>query len=276
MPAQYLTPSQSEPLLEADEERKLMILAAQGDRVAIERLIRSHSRFVIKIARGYRQAGVPMSDLIQEGMMGLVHAIRKFDPDKDARLATYAMWWIRAAMQDHVVRSWSLVRLGTSSAQKSLFLQVRRFTSELLGGADALGDDIAARLADRFGTTAADVLNLARRVAHRDQSLDTSVAEGARETWLDQLPSNEPTVEDKLAESGERRALGERIAAALGRLPDREQLIIRRRYLEEAKETFASIGRELNLSKDRVRQLEARALATLREVLGASMIERQR
>ncbi|MDA0238708.1 MAG: sigma-70 family RNA polymerase sigma factor [Proteobacteria bacterium] len=276
MPNQYLSLSKSGPLLKAEEERELMRLAGEGDGAAIERLIRSHARFVVKIARGYRQAGIPMSDLIQEGMVGLVHAIRKFDPDKDARLSTYAKWWIRAAMQDHVVRSWSLVRLGTSSAQKSLFLQVRRFATELLEGADALRDDMAARLADRFGTTATDVTNLARRVANRDHSLDGAVSSEAKETWLDQIPSNEPSAEERLVESGERRAVGDLIASALGRLPDREQFIIRRRYLEDAKETFASIGRELNLSKDRVRQLEARALASLRDMLGNSALERQR
>lgn len=272
---QYLSLTKSGPLLKAEEERELMRLAGEGDGAAIERLIRSHARFVVKIARSYRQAGIPMSDLIQEGMVGLVHAIRKFDPDKDARLSTYAKWWIRAAMQDHVIRSWSLVRLGTSSAQKSLFLQVRRFTTELLEGADALRDDLAARLADRFGTTATDVLNLARRVASRDHSLDGAVASETKETWLDQIPSNEPSAEDRLVETSERRAVGDMIASALGRLPDREQLIIRRRYLEDAKETFASIGRELNLSKDRVRQLEARALASLRDILGNSALERQ-
>ena len=146
-------------------------------------------------------------------------AIRKFNPEKDARLATYAKWWVRAAMQDHVVRSWSLVRLSTSSAQKSLFLQVRRLTSELLEGADALGDDIAARLADRFGTTATDVLNLARRVGYRDRSLDGPISSDGKECWLDQLPSDAPSPEEQLETSGERRALGELIATALSKLP---------------------------------------------------------
>ena len=262
------------PLLGREEELELARRAGQGDGAAIDRLIRSHARFVIKMARGYRQTGVPMSDLIQEGMIGLVQAIRKFNPEKEARLATYAKWWVRAAMQDHVVRSWSLVRLSTSSAQKSLFLQVRRLTSELLEGADALGDDIAARLADRFGTTATDVLNLARRVGYRDRSLDGPISSDGEGCWLDQLPSDAPSPEEQLERSGERRAVGELIAAALAKLPAREQVIIRKRYLEEAKETFASIGRELDLSKDRVRQLEARALDSLRELLGSAALNR--
>lgn len=255
-----------EAFLGREEERELARRAGAGDSQAIERLIRSHMRFVVKIARGYRQSGVPMSDLVQEGIVGLVQAIRKFNPDHDARLSTYARWWIRASMQDCVVRSWSLVRLSTSSAQKSLFLQLRRLTSELLEGADALSDDIAARLADRFGTTASEVANLARRISHRDQSLNGRPAD-ASESWLDRLVSDEPTPEDRLAHAGERRRVAEILSAALARLPAREQLIIRKRYLEEVKVTFASIGHELNLSKDRVRQLEARALATLHEIL---------
>lgn len=264
-----------EAFLERDEERELARLAGAGDMAAAERLVRSHMRFVVKIARGYRQSGVPMSDLIQEGMVGLVQAIRKFNPDHDARLSTYARWWIRASIQDHVVRSWSLVRLSTSSAQKSLFLHLRRITSELMEGADALGDDIAAKVADRFGTTAAEVGNMARRIAQRDQSLNARPSADASESWVDRLASKDPSPEEQVAHAGERRRLAEMLAAAMAHLPAREQLIIRKRYLEEAKETFASIGRELNLSKDRVRQLEARALASLREMMEPAVPDRQ-
>ena len=252
--------------LARDEERDLARRAGDGDRDALDRLITSHLRFVAKIARGYRQSGVPMGDLIQEGMVGLTQAVRKFNPDMDVRLATYAGWWVRAAIQDHVVRSWSLVRLGTSSAQKSLFLHLRRMTHELIDGADALSEELAGKLADRFGTTAADVMNLARRIGQRDQSLDTVAAEG-RESWLEVLASDQPTPEEQVAEAHEARRIRELISRALASLPAREQIIIRRRYLEDARQTFASLGKELNLSKDRVRQLEAKALAMLRELL---------
>ncbi|NQV54256.1 MAG: RNA polymerase factor sigma-32 [Rhodospirillales bacterium] len=258
------------PFLEAEEERELARRAGAGDKDAANRLVASHLNFVVKIARSYRRSGVPMSDLIQEGMVGLVKAIKRFNPEKDARLATYAMWSIRASMQDHVVRSWSLVRFSTSSAQKSLFLQLRRMTSEFLEGADALGEDFAAKLAGRFETKAADVISIARRIANRDLSLNIPINKDDTnsESWLEQLPSDQTNAEDKLVAEGEHKALGDLLARALAKLPDREQFIIRGRYFTEAKQTFASLGRDLNLSKDRVRQLEARGLAKLKELLG--------
>jgi RNA polymerase sigma-32 factor len=262
-------------LLGKEEERELARRAGEGDEDAVERLVTSHLGFVVNMAKKYRRSGVPMPDLIQEGMVGLVQAVKKFNPDRDARLSTYAMWWIRAAMQDHIVRSWSLVRLSTTSAQKSLFLQLRRKTSELIEGADALSDEFAQRLADRFETTAADVANLARRISHRDMSLNVELSDVSGETWLDRLQSNDPNPEEQLADASERNAAQELLAMAIAKLPDREQFIIEHRYLREARQTFAAIGRDLNLSKDRVRQLEARALETLRSVLEPGLLERQ-
>lgn len=250
-----------------EEERELALLAGNGDREATDRLITSHFNYVVKLAKGYRRSGVPMSDLIQEGMVGLVQAVKRFNPDKSVRLSTYAMWWIRASMQDHIVRSWSLVRLSTTSAQKSLYLNLRRLTNDLINGADALSDEIVARLAERFETTASDVRNLARRIASKDQSLDAQISERGKSVWLDVLVSDEPNAEEVLTAKGERMQLYNIIAKALSNLSDREQFIIRHRYFTEAKRTFASIGQELNLSKDRVRQLEACALKTLQELL---------
>ncbi len=263
------------PLLGREEERDLARLAEKGDVAAAEKLITSHLGFVVNVAKGYRRSGIPMSDLVQEGVVGLVQAVRRFNPDKDARLSTYARWWIRASIQDHIVRSWSLVRLSTSSAQKSLFLNLRRKTAELLDGADALSDTLAAQLAERFETTAADVKNLARRIAHRDQSLDTPLSDDSENSWLEVLRSDALSPEDKLAEESETTALRELMTLALENLPDRERFIIRNRYFAEAKQTFASIGSELDLSKDRVRQLEARALESLREFLEPCLLERQ-
>ncbi len=263
------------PLLGREEERELARRAEKGDAAAAEKLITSHLGFVVNVAKGYRRSGIPMSDLVQEGVVGLLQAVRKFNPDMDARLSTYARWWIRASIQDHIVRSWSLVRLSTSSAQKSLFLNLRRKTAELLDGADALSDTLAAQLAERFETTAADVKNMARRVAQRDQSLDMPLSDDSANSWLDLLRSDAPSPEDKLAEESETTALSELMTLALENLPDREQFIIRNRYFAEVKHTFASIGRELDLSKDRVRQLESRALESLREFLEPSLLEHQ-
>ena len=263
------------PHLGREEERELARRAEKGDAAAAEKLITSHLGFVVNVAKGYRRSGVPMSDLVQEGIIGLVQAVKKFNPDMDARLSTYARWWIRASIQDHIVRSWSIVRLSTSSAQKSLFLNLRRKTAELLDGADALSDTLASQLAERFETTAADVKNLARRVAVRDQSLDMPLSPDSANSWLDLLRSDAPSPEDKLAEESETNAISELLALALESLPARERFIIRNRYFAEAKQTFASIGRELNLSKDRVRQLEARALESLREFLEPGLTKGQ-
>ncbi len=253
--------------LEKEEERELAVRAGQGDKEATDRLITSHFNYVVKLAKGYRRSGVPMPDLIQEGMIGLAQAVKRFNPDRNVRLSTYAMWWIRASMQDHIVKSWSVVRLSTTSAQKSLFLNLRRLTADLIDGADALSDDIVSRLAERFETTASDVRNLARRVTTKDLSLNVRVFEDSNESWLDMLASDDSTAEEVLAAEGERLQLSDIIAKALANLPDREQFIIRHRYFSEAKQTFAAIGKELNLSKDRVRQLEARALKTLQDLL---------
>ena len=267
-----------QPMLGREEERDLARRAEAGDIDAGRRLIASHLRVVIKIARAYRGSGLPMSDLVQEGTLGLIHAVRRFNPDRGVRLSTYAMWWIRAAIQDHVVRSWSLVRIGTTNAQKALFLRLRQATADLLGGVEDLGDEITAKLAKSFGTTASEVMALARRVALGDQSLDQPLAEagggGGERTRLDILASREPNPEEALAEASEKRFLSDMVVRALAVLPPREELIIRRRYFEDARATFEAIGREIGLSKDRVRQLEARALAKLREILQPALAGR--
>lgn len=260
-----------EPVLGRDEERELARRAEAGDADAAGRLIASHLRFVIKIARRYRGSGLPMSDLIQEGTVGLIRAVRRYNPDRGVRLSTYAMWWIRSAIQDHVVHSWSLVRMGTTNAQKAMILRLRQVTAELIGGAEGLSDEITARLAKSFGATASEVATMARRLAGGDRSLDQPMAgpggDTDQRTWMDCLASDAPTPEQAVAEANERRFVSEIVGKALAMLPPREQLVIRKRYFEEARQTFEAIGRELGVSKDRVRQLETRALAKLRELL---------
>ena len=268
-----------EPVLGRDEERELARRAEAGDAEAAGRLIASHLRFVIKIARRYRGSGLPMSDLIQEGTVGLIRAVRRFNPDRGVRLSTYAMWWIRSAIQDHVVHSWSLVRMGTTNAQKAMILRLRQVTTELIGGAEGLSDEITARLAKSFGATANEVATLARRLAGRDRSLDQPMAgpdgDGNQRTWMDCLASDAPTPEQAVAEASERRFVGEIVGKALAMLPPREQLVIRKRYFEDVRQTFEAIGRELGVSKDRVRQLETRALANLRELLQPALAGKQ-
>ena len=268
-----------QPFLKRDEELRLARKAGAGDFEAAGRLILSHMRVVIKVARGYRGSGLPMSDLIQQGTLGLIHAVQKFNPEKGVRLSTYGAWWIRASIQDHVVRSWSVVRVGTTNAQKALFLRLRRMTAEFLDGTEGLSDDLIGKLAKRFDTTASEVRSLARRMAGGgDQSLDRTLvsagpAGSGPRSLLESIPSPAPTPEEDVAEASERRFFTEIVTLALGKLPPRERLIIQRRYLAEAKHTFDSIGREIGLSKDRVRQLERAAMDKLREVLQPALRE---
>jgi RNA polymerase sigma-32 factor len=261
--ARLLAEAARHPVLAPDEERMLTARAEQGDADALRRLVGSHLRYVVRIARSYRGWGVPMADLVQEGTLALVQAVRRFDPDRDVRLSTYAAWWIRQAMQDSALRSWSVVRLGTSNAQRMLALKLRRLVDGW--GHEWLDEERLAALADQFGTTLQEVVRLARRMAGRDSSLDAAGAGGPG--LIDRLISDWPSPEQLLARVSEHRIRTDALKAALARLSPREQLILHRRYLDDAHHTFEAIGRDLGVSKERVRHLERRALSKLRAIL---------
>lgn len=265
--AGYFGEFRRQPMLNRREEMDLARRSMTGDPTAAARLITSHLRFVLKVARAYRNSGLPMNDLVQEGTIGLIQAVRRFNPDRDVRLATYARWWIRAAIQDYVVRSWSLVRVGTTAAQKALFLRLRRMTSEIKDGTEALNEDLLASLAKRFGVPVRDVATLAQRASGLDYSLNAPVANGAREDWIDRLPDDRSNPEERVTAASQSRFWRRLLGRALGMLSPREQVIIQKRYLAEASLTLEALGRELGISKERVRQLEARALDKLRGVL---------
>lgn len=274
----FLHQAWRQPMVTRNEEVELARRCREGDAAAAGLLINSHLRFVIKIARRYRLYGVPMTDLIQEGTVGLIEAVRRFNPERNVRLATYAMWWIRAAIQDHVVRSWSLVRVGTTAAQKSLFFSLRRMRDDIREGADSLGEESLRNLAawaKRSNVQLADALTVAKRLARRDQSLHVPLggSNAGNLEWIDNLADDRPTPEEVLSETNERKFVATLLTRALAILPEREQLIIRRRYLVEGASTLEALARELGISKERVRQLEARALAKLREVLSPALDE---
>ena len=258
------------PMLSREEEATLARRSHGGDVAAARRLVTSHLRFVIKIARGYRSYGLPMTDLVQEGTIGLIQAVRRFNPERDARLSTYAMWWIRAAMQEYVVRSWSLVRVGTSSAHRALFLNLRRRAIELMDAADGAGEELVQSLARRFGVPVREVLSMAWRATGADRSLNAiprGRAEGDGEEWIVRLPDARPTPEDAATEASVLRFWRGVLARAIGGLSPREKVVIERRYLAEAKATFEALAGELGISKERARQLEKAALAKLRTAL---------
>ena len=255
------------PLLTREEEVDLAQRSLAGDRAALARLISAHRRFVVKIARKYRNYGLPMNDLVQEGTIGFIQAVNRFDPSRDVRLNTYAKWWIRASIQDHVIRSWSLVRVGTTAAQKALFFKLRRMMADLKGGADALGEEFLAPLAKRFSMPVKDARAVAMRASGLDQSLNRPLGRDDPEEWLTQVPDQQPTPEDNVVAASERFFWNGLLARALAMLSPRERAIIRGRYLGERGVTREALGRELGISKERVRQLEARALAKLRQFM---------
>lgn len=253
--------------LSREEEAALALRLRQGDAAAAERLVTTQLPFVMALARRYSRYGPPVGDLVQEGVLGLLQAMRRFNPELNVRLSTYAGLWVRAAIQDHVVRSWSMVRIGTTVTQKSLFFRLRRIAGEMGAGLDEAIEERLRRLAARFGTSADELRALARRIGGRDRSLNETLPGARHREWLDLLPDPAPSPEQRSVEASESRFWRRRLAQALASLPPREQLIIRRRYLAEMKASFEAIARELNLSKERVRQLEAQALRELRRLV---------
>jgi RNA polymerase sigma-32 factor len=265
----YIDKIRNEPRLTREEEAELARRAWEGDAQAASQLIVSHLRFVLHMARRYGGYGHPIGELLQEGTVGLIEAVRRFNPERDVQLSSYAVWWIRAAMQDYVIRSRSLVKMGTTGAQKSMFFTLRQRVSQLAEG-EWLSEDFIGALANRFNTSVAEVTNLARRIGQPDHSLD-SVPEAGGTSLLDQIPDDRPTPEDQVVAASESRLHRDRLAEGLSILPPRERFIIGRRFFAEPKPSRAALGAELGLSKERVRQLEVRALDRLREVLLGAM-----
>lgn len=256
--------------LAPEEERELLARAGTGDEAALHRLIEAHLGYVVAIARRYRGWGAPMNDLLQEGLLGLLQAVRRFRPEKGARLSTYAVWWIRSAIQEHALRSVSIVRLGTSNATRTLALRLRQLAGDLTAEADR--EARLAELARRFGATASEVKRLAGRLAAPDVSLDAVTqpvvqAAAAGRALIDRLVSDLPSPEQVLTQTRELGHLRQRLAAALAELSERERFVIHARYLGEVRVTFNAIAAQLGVSKDRARQLEAAALKKLHALL---------
>lgn len=267
---QFAAAAKAAPFLGRDEERDLAKRwKTCRDEGALHQLTRAHMRLVIAMSLRFRHYGLPVNDLIQEGHVGLLQAAARFDPERDVRFSTYASWWIRAAIQDYILRNWSIVRGGTSSAQKALFFNLRRLRARLATGGSgtaAIFDQIAATL----GVHRADVELMDARFAGPDVSLNAAVSESEASTSaqrLDLLPDDGPLpdeiVEDRL--DADRRAIW--LENALKSLSARELEILRQRRLVENAATLELLGDRLGISKERVRQIESRALDKLRRVL---------
>ncbi|GLK83400.1 RNA polymerase factor sigma-32 [Ancylobacter defluvii] len=271
--------ARAEPLLAREQEFELARRwSEQRDERALHRLVQAHMRLAISIARRFRHYGLPMADLVQEGHIGLMEAAARFEVARDVRFSTYATWWIRAAIQDYVLRNWSIVRGGTSSGQKALFFNLRRVRARLEKAeefAHATRDEMYDAVADALGVPAVEVARMDARLTAPDLSLNAPLSAGAEEgaARLDQLMADDPLPDEQVAESidGERQRRW--LSLALRSLSDREMRIIRARRLAEESETLETLGARLGISKERVRQIENRAIEKLRATLvsGAGM-----
>jgi RNA polymerase sigma-32 factor len=252
-------------LLSPEEEHELAVrLQRDGDLEAAHRLVCANLRFVVKVALEYRGYGLRLLDLVQEGNIGLMQAVRKFDPERGLRLITYAVWWIRAYIQNYIMKSWSLVKIGTTQAQKKLFYKLAQTRNALrnLTGSGTLGE-----VADELAVDETVVEEMSQRLVQRDLSLDVDLAEGNDYTLLDILPDRRPGQESALIAREERRRLGDRTRAALSDLPPRERQIIEQRILGETPRTLQELAGEFGISRERVRQLEQNALRRLKVAL---------
>ena len=257
----YLQDIRKFPMLPPEEE---YLLAKRyrdhEDYPAAERLITSHLRLVAKIAMGYRGYGLPLGEMISEGNIGMMQAVRRFDPDRGFRLATYAMWWIRAAIQEYILHSWSLVKMGTTAAQKKLFFNLRKLKGQMNAIEEGdLSPEVVGRIAESLAVSEEEVVNMNRRLASPDHSLNAPLRAESEGEWQDWLVDER---EDQETELGEREELGQRrglLSLALASLNERERAILTDRRLAEEPATLDDLSRRYGISRERVRQIEVRA-----------------
>ncbi|MGF1477034.1 MAG: RNA polymerase factor sigma-32 [Geminicoccaceae bacterium] len=243
----------------------------QDDEAALHELIESYTRLVISTASKFKHYGLPMSDLVQEGTVGLMQAAARFEPERDVRFSTYAAWWIRSSMQDFVLRNWSVVRTGTTAAQKALFFNLRRLRAKIDdGGNISLTDEGRRYIAGELSVNLTDVESMEMRLSGADQSLNASISPTGEDEWQDFLADSRPSPEDIVGDDHDERTVLGWINDAVSELNDREQIIIRERRLCDEGKTLEELGRDLGISKERVRQIEHRALQKLK----ASLLDR--
>ncbi|HAL84384.1 MAG TPA: RNA polymerase sigma factor RpoH [Rhodobiaceae bacterium] len=279
--SRYLAEIRKFPILEAQEEYELARdYAEKGNVKAAHTLVTSHLRLVAKIAMGYRGYGLPIGEVISEGNVGLMQAVKKFDAERGFRLATYAMWWIRASIQEYILRSWSLVKIGTTAAQKKLFFNLRRLKGEInaIDGGSMTPEQVA-EIADRLGVQENEVEMMDGRMSTGDQSLNAPMrgrgAEGEDGgEWQDWLEDSADSQEAVLAETDELDARRQLLMAALATLNEREAAILQARRLQDEPETLEQLSEKFGVSRERIRQIEARAFEKLRDAMTEQAEER--
>ncbi|HMK67746.1 MAG TPA: RNA polymerase sigma factor RpoH [Stellaceae bacterium] len=275
--SRYLQEIRKFPLLEAGEEYMLAKRWREhGDPEAAQRLVTSHLRLVAKIAMGYRGYGLPISELVSEGNVGMMQAVKRFDPERGFRLATYAMWWIRAAIQEYILHSWSLVKMGTTAAQKKLFFNLRKLKGQIEAIEEGdLTPEHVAKIAKELDVPEADVISMNRRLMGPDHSLNAPVRIDGEGEWQDWLVDERDNQETKL---GDRQELGLRrdlLAKAMRLLSERERHILTERRLKDNPTTLEDLSREYGISRERVRQIEVRAFEKLQRAIKQSALERR-
>ncbi|MDD3030429.1 MAG: RNA polymerase sigma factor RpoH [Alphaproteobacteria bacterium] len=263
----YLSDIRKFPILDADEEYMLAkSWKEHGDLEAAHKLVTSHLRLVAKIAVGYRGYGLPLADLIAEGNIGMMQAVKRFDPDRGFRLSTYAMWWIRAAIQEYILHSWSLVKIGTTAAQKKLFFNLRRLKGEMKAINDGdLSSEQVEEIAERLSVPKEDVITMNRRMIGSDQSLNARVSKDGESTeeWQDWLVEPSSGADEQLGEEQELTLRQRLLSEAMEGLTARERMIIVERRLSEKPSTLEELSQKLGISRERVRQIELRGFEKL-------------
>jgi RNA polymerase sigma-32 factor len=270
----YLSEISQYPLLSVQQEQDLARRFRSGDYAAGHKLVTANLRFAVKVAYEYRSYGIKVSDLIQEANIGLMKAVQKFDPDKGIRLISYAVWWIRAYIQNYILKSWSLVKIGTTQAQRKLFFALARTRRELekLGNGEVHIVD-AEEIARKLNVKATDVREMEQRMGGRDLSLDAPIGEEGDTTHLDFVESESASHADEIADRQEAQMTRERIQRALARLDPRERFIIEQRVMSDAGMTLSELGEHFGFSRERARQLEIRAKDKLKAELATLMTE---
>ena len=262
-------------MLSQDQEYQLAKSWREDEDVdAAHTLVTSHLRLVAKIAMGYRGYGLPVAELISEGNVGMMQAVRRFDPEKGFRLATYAMWWIRASIQEYILHSWSMVKIGTTAAQKKLFFNLRKLKGQMSAIDDGdLSPEQVKKIADTLNVPENDVVQMNRRLAAPDNSLNAPLRQDGDGEWQDWLVDESESQEEILAENEELSKRRTLLQNAMESLNEREQHILSERRLKEAPTTLENLSREYGISRERVRQIEVRAFEKLQKAIRNAAIE---
>ena len=274
----YLSEIKKFPILTPEEEYMLAKRWTEHqDTDAAAKLVNSHLRLVAKIAMGYRGYGLPTSELISEGNIGLMQGVKKFEPERGFRLATYAMWWIRASIQEYILRSWSLVKMGTTAAQKKLFFNLRRMKNKIDAFEDGdLKPEDVTKIATDLGVSEEDVISMNRRMAMGgDTSLNVPLRDDSEGSWQDFLVDDEPLQDERVAEAEENRIRHDLLVEALNALNERERHILTERRLTDEPKTLEELSQVYDVSRERIRQIEVRAFEKLQKALMSLAGERR-